>query len=193
MKQPLKKYLILSATIIIMIFIVAIIDGYWPVAFAGFSPVYYQQFNNDYVVSYNYYADSLKAENQDISVLKTDTSVKELKRAVLESLVEQKIIENELAKSINGNDLSRMIQDKLDSAGIASDNFKKGAKLLYGLSADDFKKSVLIPRAEREILENRLISENLSLDGWLKDQKSSMKVYVLIKGFAWADGGIIAK
>lgn len=188
-----KKYLIFLGIIIVGAGAVFIFDGYWPVVFVGGSSVSYRTFEKSYQASLSYYQNGLKAENEDPNMANSDDFKKDLKRAVLESLIEQKLIEAVLAETIKKSDLERMVAERIAKFNVDSQNFIIGAQLLYGLPAEEFKKIVLIPKAEREIFESRLIGDNQTLDNWIATQKSQAKVSILISGFSWSEGKVVVE
>mgnify|MGYP001564361957 CR=1 FL=1 len=191
------KIFVSALVVLILLAVYLIVVGYWPTAFVNYQPIYYKEFQTDYLISHHYYQNSLKASGKDPVVLEADEVKNELKRAVLESLIGERLIDEELNKIIKSQDLSRMIEDKIDKNDLNSENFKKGSEMIYGLSPEEFKKSVLVPKAKEEILEGRLISENnpLSngLDGWLKEKKSRAKIIILLPGFGWNKGEVEIK
>ncbi len=191
------KIFVSALVVLILLAVYLIVVGYWPTAFVNYQPIYYKEFQTDYLISHRYYQNSLKASGKDPVVLEADEVKNELKRAVLESLIGERLIDEELNKIIKSQDLSRMIEDKIAKNDLNSENFKKGSEMIYGLSPEEFKKSVLVPKAKEEILEGRLISENnpLSnrLDGWLKEKKSRAKIIILLPGFGWNKGEVEIK
>ncbi|MBI5401374.1 hypothetical protein HZB05_00915 [Candidatus Wolfebacteria bacterium] len=186
---------ILLVAAVLTAIVLVIFDGYWPAVFVNSNAISYKRFKEAYTASIYYYRAGLKATSQDTAVLESDEVQKELKRAVLDSLVEQKLIESELGKRMLSGDLSRMIDEKMNRENLNSENFKKGSELLYGLPVKEFKKIVLIPQVKREILEGRFIlvdsinnGQAGGFDTWLKNERIKAKVSVLLSGFYWGDG-----
>ncbi len=198
-KLPSHKniFLILIAAAFAGFVIYLFASQYYPVAFVNNSPISAGDFNQSYGISYNYYYNSIKAAGEDVSILKSDDAIKELKRATLDALVDQKLIDEELQKRINPDDLNRMIRNKLSSIDFNSDNFKKGSLALYGFSVDSIKKFVLIPKEKEEILAGRLVLDNnpqfADIDDWLKQKKSEAKVEILISQLYWNNGEVAAR
>ena len=191
-----KKFsAILLVAAVLTAVVLVVFDGYWPAVFVNSNAISYKRFKEAYTVSVYYYRVGLKATSQDTAILESDEVQKELRRAVLDSLVEQKLIESELGKRLSSRDLSQMIDEKMNQENLNSENFKKGAELLYGLPAEEFKKIVLISQAKREILEGRFIladsinsGQTGGFDEWLKSERAKAKISVLLSGFYWGDG-----
>lgn len=189
-----KKILIILLVVIIIAFIVFVLaGGYWAVAFVNKSSVSHREFNDWYGAALNFYQSNLKMAGKDPKVLDSDDARKELKRAVLESLVESKLIEEELKNRIGQSVLDMMVQEKINKTDINNENLKKGAEVLYGLSTEKLKEIVLTPKAEEEILEGRLFSENKNLDNWLKEKKAQSTVIITLPGFFWENGEVKTK
>ncbi len=189
-----KKILIILLVVIIIAFIVFVLaGGYWAVAFVNKAPVSHREFNDWYGAALNFYQNNLKMAGKDPKVLDSDDARKELKRAVLESLVESKLIEEELKNRIGQSVLNMMVQEKIDKTDINNENLKKGAEVLYGLSTEKLKEIILVPKAEEEILEGRLFAENKNLDNWLKEKKAQSTVIITLPGFFWENGEVKTK
>lgn len=167
----------------------------YPVAFVGSSSVLNSNFQESYLISYNFYSNNMKADNQDAVILKSDDIIKELKRATLDVLIGQKIINAELEKRIKSDDLEKMIDEKISKIDLSSDNFKKGSEFLYGTSVENVKNLVLISKIKEEILQGRLTLENsqINLDEWLKQKKAETKVEILMPEFYWDKGEVGVK
>lgn len=187
-----KKFIILVTILFVAAGIYFFVSRNYPVAFVENSSILNTDFQDSYLISYNFYENNLKINNQDTVILKSDDIVKELKRATLDVLVGQKIIDRELEKKIKNEDLAKMIDEKISKVDLSSDKFKKGAESLYGTTAENIKNLVLIPKAKEEILEGRLILENsqTNLDDWLKQKKMETKVEILMPGFYWDKGEV---
>lgn len=198
-KHPAYKniFLILITAVFVGFIAYLFLGRYYPVAFVNNSPILADEFDQSYNISYNYYYNSIKAAGQDAAILKSDDVIKELKRATLDVLVEQKLIDQELQKRIKPDDLARMIRNKVNSIDSDSYNFKKGSLALYGSSVDNVRKFVLIPKEKEEILAGRLVLDNnpqfAGIDDWLKRKKSEAQVAVLISRLYWDNGEVASK
>lgn len=198
MKKFIKKnlFLVLVAILFALLMAYLAVKQYYPIAFVNNNPILNIEFQKSYQISRNYYENSLKADNQDVSALGSEELIKELKRAVLDALIEQKIIDEELNKRMKPEVLENLINNKISEINFNSDNFKKGAEALYGSSVKDVKNFVLIPKAKEEILEGRLILENEKfggLIGWLSQKKQKLKVVMLLPEFFWDNGEVATK
>ena len=119
------------------------------------------------------------------------SSQEEIESAVLDTLIQAVLVHGELLRRIGKSDLESMVQRKIDES-MKGDNLETKVQALYGLSLDAFKKRVLKPQAETEILESRMILENTSsssIDGgfsnWLKEARANAKVLIFVPGFSW--------
>ncbi|MCX6702834.1 MAG: hypothetical protein NTW60_03135 [Candidatus Wolfebacteria bacterium] len=171
--------------------------GSYPVEFVNWQPVPYGTYNIDSEVAINYYN---KTSNGNLAG--NDKAIMEIRRAILESLVEDRLIEFELQKRIKTDDLRAIINDKINSVVRDSGaDTEKQIRETYGLSMADFKEYVLRPQAKREILEARLllddngktlVSSGDVLAKWLIKEKAAANVVVLLPGFLWEGKGMVA-
>ena len=72
-------------------------------------------------------------------------------------------------------------------------DFPSAALTLYGLTSEGARRYLLVPQAEREILEGRLFLEQQELDAWLLAAKQAARVTLLIPGFSWNNGGVVSE
>jgi hypothetical protein len=192
MRNYKKIFIILIFAVFIALGVYFFVSRNYPIAFTGDSSILNRNFQDSYLISYNFYNNSLKANNQDTIILKSDEIIKELKRATLDVLVGQKIIDSELKKRIKSEDLDKIVNEKINSVDLNSDNFNKGTEFIYGTSAENIKNLVLITKAKEEILQGRLILETsqVDFDQWLKQKKAEAKVEILMPGFYWNNGEV---
>jgi len=181
MDKPKITFLIIILLIAI-VFGLAWATGYYPIAFVkpagsgwlGWQLIFAKSLDTNYSIALNFYKNQLK--NKEISV----DAQKEIKRATLQSLIEDKIIENEINKKIGTSEFKKQIDEKLNKIDLSTDEIKEGAKLLYGLSVDQLKDTVLTEQAKREIAASLFSSTDRNLADWLKEKLKSSKIIVLI-------------
>lgn len=116
----------------------------------------------------------------------------ELRRAVLDKLVEDTLVAHGARKKL-GRTLDASIAGKLATVQdqIASDDFKAALSEFYGLGVADFREFVLVPQAERELLEDVLRTEKSTAASWLDEARRAASVRILIRGLTW-DGVQVA-
>jgi len=187
-----KKKLIIFSALTAGIIIILILFGVYPIAFVGISPIMVNDYNRNYSTSLNYYEKALETYAQDSQVLKADEARQEIKRAVLDNLIEDILIDRELRKEIKRNDLNTLVENKINeiSEGQIAD---KAIETLYGFSLSEFKKRVLEPQAKKEILENRLFLAGIDFDGKIKDIKAQARVNIFLSGFEWNGEEVVVK
>lgn len=200
MKKIAKFLLIIISALFALAVILGIYfaaSGSYPVEFVNWQPVIYGTYKTDSEVAINFYN---KTSNGTLAG--DDKATKEIKRAILESLVEDRLIEAELRKRISNDDLKSIIDDKVAAAVKDADaDTEKQIEALYGLNMADYKEYVLKPQARREILEARLllddngktlVSSGDVLTEWLAKEKASANVISLLPGFSWNGKDIVA-
>ncbi|MBI3638501.1 hypothetical protein HY227_02045 [Candidatus Wolfebacteria bacterium] len=199
-----KKILLVIAglatlLILLMVVYVFLIRNY-PVALVNWHFVRSGDFQEDLAVAISYYGKADEAGNKETGIRADITDSEEarteIKRAVLDKLIEDNLIEQELKKRIGDNDLKALVDKKIESA-ISGANIEKEVKFIYGLSMKDFRKKILEPQAKSEILEGRLLLENNlpagGFEEWLLGQRTKAKVVVLLPGFSWNGKEVKAK
>jgi hypothetical protein len=154
--------------------------GYYPIAIVNGSVIFSRSLTDEYFVAYRYYANLLGPQNEEVASLEFK---KELRRAVLNDLIEKSLIRQELKTRV-GKDLNSLVENKTKISA-KGDDMEEAANLLYGLSLVDFREMVLVPKAQREILEGRLFLENKTIENWLAEAAENASVFILTPEFYW--------
>ncbi len=187
-----KKKLIIFSASATGIIVILILFGVYPIALVGISPIMVNDYNRNYSTSLNYYEKALETYAQDSQVLKADEARREIKRAVLDNLIEDILIDRELKKEIKQNDLNALVEKKISEI---SENqiADKAVETLYSFSLSEFKERVLKPQAKKEILENRLFLAGIDFDEKIKDIRAQARVNIFLSGFEWNGKEVIVK
>ncbi|MEK7553673.1 MAG: SurA N-terminal domain-containing protein [Patescibacteria group bacterium] len=186
-----KKKLIIFSASAVGIIVVLILFGVYPIALVGISPIMVNDYNRNYSTSLNYYEKALKTYAQDSQVLKADEARQEIKRAVLDNLIENILIEKELKKEIKQKDLNVLVENKIKEIS-ESQITDKAIETLYSFSLSEFKKRVLKPQAKKEILEDRFFLAGIDFDERMKSVRSQTKVMIFLTGFEWNGEEVIS-
>jgi hypothetical protein len=188
----MRKRILIILSISVVVIAGIIPFGYYPVVFVGLEPIFARDYNKNYSASMNYYDKALETYTKDSQILQADEAKRELKRAVLDNLVENILINRELKRELNHDDLKILIEKKM---GEISDSRVVGeaTETLYGFSLDEFKKLVLGPQARKEILDDRLFLAGIDLGEKMKSVRSQAKVMIFLPGFEWKNGEVIAQ
>ena len=181
-----KSKIILPIIIIsiVIIFGLVWILGYYPIVFIkpaesgwfGWRPIFAKSLNTNYEIALNFYKSQLKG-NQTFNSSSTQD---EIKRAVLQSLIEDKIIETEINRKIGASEFKKLIDEKLNKLDLSIDKIKEGAKLLYGVSVEQLKNTVLTEQAKREIAADIFSSPDKNFNNWLEEKFVAAKKVILI-------------
>ena len=107
---------------------------------------------------------------------------REIKRAALENVIEKILIAEKLGRELKETELTASIKNSLD-AHLNKPQLEPAAALLYGLNLKDFYNLVLVPQAEKEILENKLKEKGEDFNGWLQKAKQSANIVYITKEF----------
>lgn len=187
-----KTTIIIALILTIGIGAYIIISHSYPVVLVGSQLISAGDFREHYSGAYKYYRNILELYAKDAAVLNADETKKEIERAVLDGLIEDVLIDEELKKIMSAADLGRMVEEKISKIE-NGEKISKEASVLYGFSADDFKKRVVIPQAKSDILGNRIFLENGNFEEKLKELKRNAKVVILIPGFSWIGEGVVLR
>jgi len=166
--------------LILVVFIVSAF-GFYPVAFSSKWIITGNQFNK-IVDSSLFYYQKIYSVYSSSTVVADAAFGKELRRAALEQMIEDKIINEFLSEKIGKKELEKSVNDKISALNM-SDGVVKGSRILYNLSIEDFKNLVLMPEARREILSNQGID--------IAELKKSYKPVILLPGYYWQDGVLV--
>ena len=159
--------------------------GYYPVAAVNRSLITANRFETEYAVAYHYYERAL-SNSVDADPRSRDFK-KELRRAVMENLIEQTLIREDLVVRI-GKDLPTIVDGKIFNAQKRDlKTAEETAKVLYGLTLAEFESLVLVPQAQKEILQGRLFLEKQDYETWLREAKKNAKVFIVTPEFYWQD------
>ncbi len=159
--------------------------GYYPVAVVNSQIITANRFEIEYAVAYNYYVRALSVSKDTDP--RTREFKKELRRAVLDNLLEQALVRQDLSSRV-GKELNQIVQGKiLNSQKLDPKTLEETARVIYGLDLSEFESLVLVPQAQKEILQGRLFLEKKEYDQWLQDAKKNAKVFIVTPEFYWQD------
>lgn len=188
-----KKFIILISSVFFILVIFLISFKFYPIVFVNWQPIFYADFSKNYKAALIYYENVVTTYNKDNADIINSLEVRdEIKRAGIESLIENILILNELKEIFSNSELKNQISKNVSTV-INGKDIKKEIETLYGLSSEEFIEYFLEPQARREILEARLRMENINFNEWLKSAKFQANVTIFFPGFEWKDGTVIIK
>jgi hypothetical protein len=188
-----KKIIILISLVVAAVSAIVVLTKFYPVVFVNWRPIAVKSFETDYSSARIYYQKALETYDRNQAVVLDSTEIqKELKRAVLDKLIENVLIEEELEKRLKNDDVEKMVAEKIKEA-IKEKDIKKEVETLYGLSLEEFKERFLKPQAKSEIFVSRLLLENKNFDEELEKIKKEAKVAIFLPGFKWNGEEVIMK
>lgn len=132
-------------------------------------------------------------KSYDRILQQTMTDDKALKKRALESLIEDRFI-GILIQKTNAN-LKFEARQNVEKAVLDMKDFslEEAARKLYGLSASDFKKFVLVPEAEKDLLIKHYEYNKSELDGLWDQLERAAQVKIYYPGFYWENGEVKTK
>ena len=184
------KIIISTAALIVAFGAILIVSGFYPIAFVGGRFITWQNLRHSTQVAFHYYKAASQTYGGSSDDLNKPENIQEVNRAILDKLIENKIILKGL-ESIP--EASRIVKNKVDQALKQSTNLKEAVNALYGINVDDFTELILVPQSRKEVLEGRLTLENKNFDDWLKETKKTTKVLILLNDFSWDGEKVVLK
>ena len=137
-----------------------------------------------------YYEKALKTYAKDSQTLEANEIKKEIKRAVLDNLIENILIDRELKKELKQGDLDNLVKKKISDIS-ESQTADKAVETLYGFSFSEFKERVLEPQAKKEILSDRLFLASVDFNERMKSVRSQANIMIFLPGLKWSGEEVI--
>lgn len=190
LKKIAKLTAIIGGGVLLMGGIVVGVAGLWPVARVGAMPITYAAFRNNFLMVDNFYRSNIRISGKSDQTVNAEEVQRDLQRVTMEGLIEQTLIDRELAQRYAADDLERLIANKIEGVDMASETMAEAMELMYGLDAEGFKRLVLIPEAKREILAGNLSLQNGRFTDWLTTQKAEAHVVIFVPSLYWSEGGV---
>lgn len=188
-----KRVMIAAAGILGVAIVLIVLTRSYPVLFVGWRPISYNSFALAYHAAITYYGRALETyDRPNTQVLKSDEVQEEVRRAILDKLVEDHLVSRELVRRMPRGEVRDIVLRKISEATAGAD-ITQEVRALYGLTLREFSSRVLAPQAERETLEGRLILEDKKIEDWLREAKSRARVVILLSGFEWNGKEIVGK
>lgn len=164
--------------------------GWYPLAIADSNLIWGWQLDKEAQSAMAYYSQTIKTYNipgvddEEIMLMEDD-----LKRASLERIIDKIIISKSL-KSLEGDGAEDLVNDKIDKY-LENNKLESAASALFNLSFKDFIEIILVPQAEKELVEEKIKAEKRDFNNWLRIQRNQTKVYLFLKGSKWTPDGLM--
>lgn len=168
--------------------------GYYPILLINGSPVPASRFWKNYQALSFYQANYRSRWAENSAAVGSPPAVsmedKELKALILDRLVDAAIVSAGARREL-GKDLDFLLTEKI-RAYDSNSELKSAAGFFYGMDFDDFRREVLVPQAEIDILVGRLYLRGEKFEEWLKKQREAARVIVFSPHFRWDGGKIVS-
>ena len=155
--------------------------GYYPTLIVNGQWIFASRVAQEARASYTYYI--RLAETQKMT-LNPAAVANELQRATLERFVEKTLVSEELKSRLGGR-VAAAVNRKIDAAVVRPAELSSAAKTLYGLDSETFRRLMLEPQAEIDVLREELAANGLNYDEWLAQQKAAASVQILFTPYRW--------
>ncbi len=110
----------------------------------------------------------------------------EIRRAALQSLIEDELISQKLKIIYDPESLEVAITKRVNEALVSSSSQTEAAtKAAFNLSLEDFKAIIMAPLARRELL-----SQELKVDAWLNSELAAASVSLALTDLKWINGRV---
>ena len=167
--------------------------GLYPIALVNGSPVWASSFRA-YVGSALAYQQAVRDTYVSTSSALLAASLEgeqQLGAAALDELVEQKLIEQGIAR-LAGENADDLVQTKLDAL-LKEPDLPGASRALFQLDPDAFVRAILRPQAEREVLTGRIYLDSQTLEAWVAQARAEAQVRVLSSSYGWEAGRVRAR
>ena len=171
-----------------------IISRAYPVAVVNEQAIGARDLNQNLEAALFSYENTLQAERQrgaEISDQRNDPQfILELKRATLNMMIEDVLIEQALTRMLGKAGLEARVAEKLGQANDVN-QITQAVEALYGLSTDEFLRLVLVPAAWRQILVEELTKTSSgTFEAWLSLERAQASVSVVLSGLTWLNAQV---
>lgn len=154
-----------------------------PAALVNWDFISQKDVNDYYSLGLNYYSKALFTYGSDPKLLDDASIQKEIRRAVLEKLIENKLIYAEAQKR-TGKDLEGIADQKIQNA-LKNTDINEAVNVMFGSSVENYTEKELRPDAYKEILQGRIDLNGENFDKWLENAKNNARVFILLPGYSW--------
>ncbi|PIR89482.1 MAG: hypothetical protein COU07_01110 [Candidatus Harrisonbacteria bacterium CG10_big_fil_rev_8_21_14_0_10_40_38] len=180
-----KPYLIFLALMILgLLGFYTIQLGYYPVAIVNSHIISEFSYRESLLSAEHYYTKLIDSYPNDSISEAIPSSSAELRRLMLEQMIENVLIEDELSKRVGGN-VENLVEKKFEPLNVSSKEFREGVTALYGLSVDRFKALILEPKARAEILEEQIKTDESEFSDWSLEARKKARVFVFARDLNW--------
>ena len=184
MKYKFSKFFLVFVGAIVVAYLVFSAKVY-PVATVNDIFISAKSFDLTASAATNYYAQALKVYRLNTSSTQEEFT-SEMRRAALQSLIEDTLITAELQKTYEPTSLEGAITKRVgDTLASSTEITPEAIKTLFGLTMDDFKIMILAPRARQEILQHDLAAKHSDLETWLPDALARATVSIALTDLVW--------
>lgn len=158
---------------------------WYPVAFVNLQPVGARLLEQQTHAAQQYYEKAALTYVKEKPANEAAVTA-EIRRAVLDKLIENVIIADELARRL-GPRASEEVKKKVEALDYKTGEVAEAVRELYGLTVEQFRSMVLVPQAEREVLAEDMASdqEKITITEWLLKARASAKVNIIAHLFFW--------
>lgn len=184
-KKIAKLIAIIGGGVVVVGGIILGVTGYWPIARVGYKAITYATFRDNFMMADHFYRSNVKITGEDGTVVDAKEIQRDLQRATMEGLIEQIVIDEELKGKYTPDDLDRLIDNKISGVDLGTEDMKKAVELLYGLTPEQFRELVLLPKAKQELLEGNLTLQNGTFNDWLIAKKKEAGVSIFVPSLYW--------
>lgn len=184
-----KKYYLLLFIIGILSLLLIIISKLEliPVALINNKIITKHEYESVATALRNYYKQA-EATYLEGDIVKIANDEYELRKETLNYFINKTIIHNELKNRLSNN-YDKILNNKIENIR-KKENFIAAVHTLYSINDSEITNLVLIPLAEKELLDGQLFLEKNTIDSWLENERIKSNVKLFIKGFNWQDGNI---
>lgn len=181
------KFLIVFVFAILVVGVVIVEAGLYPVALIDNTPIFYRTWEHAIIAAEHFASANAQAsiggKPIDFASPEEIDLVRKIKRGSLTYFIEDAIIRQEGESLVSGFQALTVERTK-NALDLGSDN-ERAAQVVYGLSLKDYENLILLPQARRDVLQEALTARGQYIDTWLKSAKKTKQIRLLFVPYHW--------
>lgn len=163
-------------------------NALYPVALVNGTMIPAAEFQRVALAGLNFYVRSQEAAaHRQLTADEVSTLYGEIRRATLDKLVGERLVDKELARRLGDRALA-LADQKIAAA--RADLLRAAVPELYGTTFEEFREMLLLPEAKQEVLDEALKGESSDVQSWLTAARQRASAMIFLPKLAWSNGTV---
>ncbi len=163
-------------------------NALYPVATVNGVMISAGEFQRVALAGLNFYVKTEEAAaHRQLTTDEVSTLYAEIRRATLDKLLGERLIDGELGRRFGGEVLA-LANQKIADAHV--DRLRAAVPELYGTTFEEFQEMLLLPEAKQELLDEALKSESSDVAIWLPSARHNARAMIFLPKLQWSNGTV---